>query len=190
MRQHHDSASDDGDPLHGDRHAHRRARRGTRRKVIGMFGALGSWVYRRRRLVLLGWLVLFVVGIVVGGAVFGQSQGLQRGWLLGVGAGVEHSRQGQRHGPERGGRGGRQAGRRPGHPRGGAGGEPKAVRAAAVVERRNAYSTPDPRLRATDGSASLIVITVRKTTDMPMTGHSPGARRSGLAARRGARARP
>lgn len=30
----------------------------------------------------------------------------------------------------------------------------------------NAYTTPDPRLRATDGRASLIVITIRKTDDV------------------------
>ena len=39
-------------------------------RVIDMYTAIGSWVYRRRRLVLLGWLVLFVIGIVVGSAVF------------------------------------------------------------------------------------------------------------------------
>jgi hypothetical protein len=40
------------------------------RPVRGMLSALGHFVYRRRRLVLLGWAVLFVVGIAVGGGVF------------------------------------------------------------------------------------------------------------------------
>jgi putative drug exporter of the RND superfamily len=35
-----------------------------------MFEAVGRFVYRRRRLVLLAWAVLFTVGIVVGGRVF------------------------------------------------------------------------------------------------------------------------
>ena len=35
-----------------------------------MFSAIGRWVYRHRRLVLVGWLVLFAVGIVVGSGVF------------------------------------------------------------------------------------------------------------------------
>ena len=35
-----------------------------------MFASLGRFATRRRRLLLFGWLVLFVVGLVVGGGVF------------------------------------------------------------------------------------------------------------------------
>jgi len=52
------------------------------RPVTGMLGALGRFVYRRRRLVLLGWGILFVVGPSRSVApCFGHPQGLQRGWF-------------------------------------------------------------------------------------------------------------
>jgi RND superfamily putative drug exporter len=35
-----------------------------------------------------------------------------------------------------------------------------------VVSTVNTYNSPDPRLRATDGSASLIVVTMRKSDDV------------------------
>ena len=35
-----------------------------------------------------------------------------------------------------------------------------------VVDVVNAYNASDPRLRATDGRASLIVVTLHETTDM------------------------
>ena len=126
-----------------------------------MFSAIGSWVYRHRRLVLLGWLVLFAVGIVVGSAVFsnlkdsngaGSSESVQ---------GFADSRQRQRHGSERGGRGGRQAGRRPGHPRRGAAASQTVSALPAVVDVAMPTPRRDPALRATDGSASLIVVTLR-----------------------------
>jgi RND superfamily putative drug exporter len=56
-----------------------------------MLGALGDFVYRRRRQVLLAWAILFVVGIAVGGGVFnhlkdsngaGSSESVQGAQLL------------------------------------------------------------------------------------------------------------
>ena len=76
-----------------------------------MFSAIGHWVYRHRRLVLVGWLVLFVVGIVVGSGVFnklkdsngaGSSESVQGAQLLDDASSTS---------VEPGGRGGRQAGR-------------------------------------------------------------------------------
>ena len=74
MQQHDDSASDDGGstPRRSARVPAAPTAERTRRKVIDMFSAIGQWVYRHRRLVLVGWLVLFVVGIVVGSGVFNK----------------------------------------------------------------------------------------------------------------------
>ena len=55
-----------------------------------MYADLGRFCFQHRRAALLGWLAVFVVGIVVGGGVFGPPEGLQR--LLGHG-----ERQGLQH---------------------------------------------------------------------------------------------
>ena len=136
-----------------------------------MFSAFGSWVYRHRRLVLVGWLVLFVVGIVVGSGVFNNLKDSN-------GAGSSESVQGFKILDKASGTGPSIVAVVSGRPV-----DDPATRAAVdaasqkvsalpgVVSVATAYSTPDPQLRATDGSASLIVVTVRKTDD-PMTGHS------------------
>ena len=136
-----------------------------------MFSAFGRWVYRHRRLVLVGWLVLFAVGIVVGSGVFNKLKDSN-------GAGSSESVQGARILDQASGMGPSMVAVVSGKPV-----DDPATRAAVeaasqkvsalpgVVSVATAYSTPDAQLRAADGSASLIVLTVRKTDD-PMTGHS------------------
>ena len=77
----------------------------------GMLAALGRFVFRRRRLVLLAWAILFVVGIVVGGTVFdhlkdsngaGSSESVQGAQILDDASSTS---------VDRGRRGGRPAGR-------------------------------------------------------------------------------
>ena len=131
-----------------------------------MFSAIGRWVYRHRRLVLVGWLVLFVVGIVVGSGVFnklkdsngaGSSESVQGAQLLDDASTTSVSLIAVVDGQPV---------------------DDPATRAAVVrasqsvselphvVDVVNAYNASEPRLRATDGSASLIVITLDETTDM------------------------
>jgi RND superfamily putative drug exporter len=131
-----------------------------------MLGALGRFVYRRRRLVLLGWGILFVVGIAVGGSVFGHLKDSN-------GAGSSESVQGAQLLDDASSTSVSLVAVVDGKPV-----DDPATRAAVVqasqsvaalphvVDVVNAYDASDPRLRATDGSASLIVITLDETTDM------------------------
>ena len=136
-----------------------------------MYTAIGSWVYRRRRLVLLGWLVLFAVGIVVGSAVFGNLKDSN-------GSSSSPSVQGFEILDNASGRGPSVVAVVSGRPVDDPGTR-AAVQAAsrrlsalpAVVSVANAYTTPDPALRAADGTASLMVVTLRASDD-PMTGHT------------------
>ena len=168
MRQHHDSASDDREstPKRSAFAPAGASAAGARRKVIGMFSAIGHSVYRHRRLVLLAWAILFVVGIAVGSSVFshlkdsngaGSSESVQGAQLLDDASTTSVSLIAVVDG-------------RPV--------DDPATRAAVVrasqsvsglphvVDVVNAYTASDPRLRATDSSASLIVITLDETTDM------------------------
>src|SRR5690349_472938 len=136
------------------------------RAVSGMLGAIGRFVYRRRRLVLLGWGILFVVGIAVGGTVFGHLKDSN-------GAGSSESVQGAQLLDDASSTSVSLIAVVDGKPV-----DDPATRAAVVqasqsvaalphvVDVVNAYDASDPRLRATDGSASLIVITLDETTNM------------------------
>jgi putative drug exporter of the RND superfamily len=131
-----------------------------------MLGAIGRFVYRRRRLVLLGWGILFVVGIAVGGTVFGHLKDSN-------GAGSSESVQGAQLLDDASSTSVSLIAVVDGKPV-----DDPATRAAVVqasqsvaalphvVDVVNAYDASDPRLRATDGSASLIVITLDETTNM------------------------
>ncbi len=136
-----------------------------------MLGSLGRFVYRRRRLVLLGWGILFVVGIAVGGSVFGHLKDSN-------GAGSSESVQGAKLLDDASSTSVSLVAVVDGKPV-----DDPATRAAVVqasqsvaalphvVDVVNAYDASDPRLRATDGSASLIVITLDETTNMATINH-------------------
>jgi RND superfamily putative drug exporter len=132
----------------------------------GMLAALGRFVFRRRRLVLVAWAILFAVGIVVGGTVFdhlkdsngaGSSESVQGAQILDDASSTSATVVAVVNGR--------------------AVSDP-ATRAAVVrasqsvsalphvVDVVNAYNASDPRLRATNGRASLIVITLHDSTDM------------------------
>jgi RND superfamily putative drug exporter len=137
----------------------------------GVFGALGRFCFRHRRAVLIGWALLFVVGIAVGGMVFGRLKDanggastesikgfniLDKASSMGPGIVVVVD------GPPVNAPGTRVAVQRL---------TTKLATLPDVRSANNAYSTPDPRLRATDGKASLIVLSLRKT-DNPMAQHT------------------
>jgi RND superfamily putative drug exporter len=132
----------------------------------GMLAVLGHFVYRRRRPVLLAWAILFAVGIVIGGGVFGHlkdsngsssSESVQGAQLLDDASNTSVTLVAVVNGQPV---------------------NDPATRAAVVrvsqsvsglphvVDVVNAYDASDPRLRAKDGNASLIVVTLDQTTDM------------------------
>src|SRR3954468_6792512 len=122
-------------------------------------------------MVLMAWLVVFVVGFGVGSGVFGRlkdsngSAAIEsvKGFNIlddaaGTGPGVLAVVDGARVAD-------------PGT-RAAVGRLTAKLRALPHVETAvNAYGSPDPRLRAKDGRASLIVLTVRKNDDDPMAMH-------------------
>jgi len=138
--------------------------------VIDMFHTLGGWVHRRRRLVLLAWAVLFAVGIVVGSAVFSNLKDSNGGSSSPSVQGFKILDDASNKGPS-------MVAVIDGKPV-----DDPATRAAVerasrsvselpgVISVANAYNSTDPLLRAKDGTASLIVVTARKTDD-PMTVH-------------------
>src|SRR3954469_13728132 len=136
-----------------------------------MYAKVGRFCVEHRRAVLVSWLAVFVVGIVVGGGVFArlkESNGSSsiesvkgfnilddaKSTVPGAIAVVD-----------------------------GAGVSAPATRAAVerltaklralphVQSAVNAYGSPDPRLRAKEGKASLIVLSVAKNEDDPMAMH-------------------
>src|SRR4051795_1167841 len=136
-----------------------------------MYARLGRVCVEHRRAVLVSWLAVFVVGIVVGGGVFArlkESNGSAsiesvKGFNLlddarssGPGAvavvdGARVSDRATRAAVER---------------------LTVKLRALPHVQTAvNAYGSPDRRLRAQGGRASLIVLTVRKNDDDPMAMH-------------------
>jgi len=136
----------------------------------GILAALGAWSCRRRRRILVAWAFLFVVGIGVGGQVFthlsnsnGSAstesiKGLNL-WedaaqsKLGVVAIVDGSPVG--------------------NPRTRAAvlaAKDKLLRVRDVTRVTTWYDTGDPRLRSTDGQASLMLINVKQAkSDDPAT---------------------
>src|SRR3954451_7615803 len=136
-----------------------------------MYANLGRFCFQHRRTVLVSWLAVFVVGMVVGSGVFGRLKDSNGGSgtesVKGFNILDDHTTMG-----------------------------PSAIavvdgapvadpRTRAAVERlsvklralrhvesvANTYGSPDPRLRAKDGQASLIVVRVHKNTDDPMVMH-------------------
>jgi RND superfamily putative drug exporter len=136
-----------------------------------VYARLGRFCFERRRVVLLVWLVVFVVGFAVGGGVFARlkdsngSSSIEsvKGFnivddasttgpgVLAVVDGARVADPGTRAAVER------LTARLRGLPH--------------VQTAVNAYGSADPRLRARDGRASLIVMTVRKNDDDPMAMH-------------------
>jgi RND superfamily putative drug exporter len=134
----------------------------------GMLPALGRFVYRRRRLVLLGWAILFVVGIAVGGGVFSHLKDSN-------GAGSSESVQGAQLLEDASSTSATLVAVVNGQPVDKPGTRAAVVRASQsvsalphVVSVVNAYTASDARLRADDARASLIVITLRESTDTDM----------------------
>jgi putative drug exporter of the RND superfamily len=136
-----------------------------------MYARLGRFCFAHQRAVLLSWLVVLVVGIGVGGGVFGRLKESNGGAgtesVKGFNIVDDHTAMG-----------------------------PSAIAVVdgarvsepatrAAVERLSeklrglrhvesvvdTYSSTDPRLRAEDGRASLIVVRVRKNSDDPMAMH-------------------
>jgi RND superfamily putative drug exporter len=134
-----------------------------------MFAALGSWSCRRRRWVMAAWTVLFVIGIVVGGQVFNHLKDSNGG------SGTESIKGFNLL--DRGNPNGDSVialidGRRVDSP------ATKAAVLAAkarvehvrdVTRVTSVYDGPDPRLRSTDGNASLLLITVKKVKSTDTT---------------------
>jgi RND superfamily putative drug exporter len=145
-----------------------------------MLGALGRFGYRRRRLVLLAWAILFVVGVTVGGSVFGHLKDSN-------GATSSQSVQGARLLDAASAPGPGLLAVVNGRPVGSPATRAAVVRASRsvaalphVVAVVNAYNTSDPRLRAANGNASLIVITLEETTDVTTIKHDVAEVRKAL----------
>src|SRR3954447_10308059 len=136
-----------------------------------MYARLGRACFEHRRAVLLSWLAVFVVGIVVGGGVFGRLKDSNGGSSTESVKGFNIVDDATGAGPT--------AiavvdGARVADPRTRAAVERLSARLLRLRDVRsvvNAYGSPDPRLRAQDGRASLIVVTVRQNDDDPMALH-------------------
>src|SRR4051794_627038 len=136
-----------------------------------MYARLGRACFEHRRAVLLSWLAVFVVGIVVGGGVFGRLKDSNGGSSTESVKGFNILDDAGTTGPS--------AiavvdGARVADPRTRAAVQRLTANLRRLPDVRsvvNAYGSPDPRLRAKDGRASLIVVTVRKNDDDPMALH-------------------
>lgn len=137
-----------------------------------MLAALGSWSCRRRRWVMAAWALLFVVGIALGSQVFGHlkdSIGSSRNESI---KGLNLMNDATSHGPS-------VMALIDGRPVTDPATEAAVLAAKAKVESvpdvtgvTTAYDVHDPRLRSTDGEASLMLINVKKTdTTDPMAMH-------------------
>jgi RND superfamily putative drug exporter len=136
-----------------------------------VYARLGRACFEHRRAVLLSWLAVFVVGIVVGGGVFGRLKDSNGG------SGTE-SVKGFNIVDDATGAGPTAIavvdGARVSDPRTRTAVERLSAKLQRLPDVRsvvNTYSSPDPRLRAKDGRASLIVATVRQNDDDPMALH-------------------
>jgi putative drug exporter of the RND superfamily len=137
-----------------------------------MFATIGRFATRRRRLLLLGWLALFVVGIVVGSGVFmklKESNGNNtsesaRGHAL-VEAAETHGMPliAVVDGPPVASPATRHAVQDAAH---------RVERLPGIAGVITTYDNPDPALRARDAHASLMVISTVKTDDMAAMHHT------------------
>jgi putative drug exporter of the RND superfamily len=131
-----------------------------------MFATVARFCVRYRRWVLLAWVLLFVVGIVIGSQVFSRLKDSNGG------AGSE-SVQGSNIMAQASNTGPSAVVLVKGPPVGAASTRAsvqaltaRLARVPQVTGVVNAYTSPDPRLRASDGRASLIVVSVHKNTEM------------------------
>jgi RND superfamily putative drug exporter len=136
-----------------------------------MYARLGRACYHHRRAVLLSWLAVFVVGIVVGSSVFGRLKDSNGGSATESVKGFTILDDHTTMGPS--------AiavvdGARVSDPATRAAVERLTAKLRAlphVESTSNAYTSTDPRLRARDGRASLVVVRVHKNDDDPMALH-------------------
>jgi RND superfamily putative drug exporter len=147
----------------------------------GLLTRLGTFCVRRRRLILLAWLGLFVTGILIGGEVFTHLKESN-------GSSSAESVHGFNLVAKVSTRGGSMVavidGARVSDPAVG-----KAVVAAAhrvskltgVTGVVTAYDSTDPRLRSADGRASLMLVQTAKTTDMVVSHREVADVRAALA---------
>jgi RND superfamily putative drug exporter len=131
-----------------------------------MLARLGTFCYRRRRIILLAWLGLFVVGIVIGGQVFSQLKNTNGGKDV-------ESMQGFTLVDDSSDVGGSMVAVIDGARID----DPAVQKAVVAVARRvaavtgvtgvvTAYDSTDPNLRSKDGKASLMLVSTSKTTDI------------------------
>src|SRR3954453_5734838 len=136
-----------------------------------MYAKVGRFCVAHRRAVLVSWLAVFVVGIVVGGGVFARLKESNGSASIESVKGFNMLDDAKSTGP------GAVAvvdGARVDDPGTRAAVERLTARLRAlphVQSAVNAYSSPDPRLRAKDGDASLIVLSVANNEDDPMAMH-------------------
>src|SRR3954452_8776327 len=136
-----------------------------------MYAKVGRFCVAHRRAVLVSWLAVFVVGIVVGGGVFARLKESNGSASIESVKGFNLLDDARSSGPSAvavvdGARVSDRATR--------AAVERLTVKLRAlphVQSAVNAYSSRDPRLRAKDGNASLIVLSVAKNEDDPMAMH-------------------
>jgi RND superfamily putative drug exporter len=136
------------------------------RQTEGAYAALGRFSFRHRRAVLIAWALLFVVGIALGGMVFGRlttpNGGASTESIKGFNVLDKAITTGPSivvvvDGPPVNAPDTRAAVQRL---------TAKLAALPDVTSAVNAYSSPDPRLRATDGKGSLIVLSMRKTDNV------------------------
>jgi RND superfamily putative drug exporter len=136
-----------------------------------MYAKLGRLCFNHRRAVLIAWLILFVVGIGVGSGVFGKLKdsngGASAESVKGFNIVDEASTTGPSaivlvQGPQVDAPSTRAAVERL---------TGKLRRLPDVTGATNAYDSSSLQLRALDGRASLIVVSVRKNDDDPMALH-------------------
>ena len=131
-----------------------------------MYASVARFCVRYRRWVLLAWVLLFAVGIVVGSQVFNRLKDTN-------GASGAESVQGSSILDKASSAGPSAVVLVKGPPVAAASTRTAVQALTARLERLpqvtgavNAYTSPDPRLRAGDGHASLIVVSVRKNASM------------------------
>ena len=128
-----------------------------------MLTALGSWSYRRRRWVMAAWAVIFVIGIAIGSQVFNQLKDSPGGSGSESIKGFNLIDRANPHGPEVialiNGRPVNDLATKAAV----LAAKAKLAKLPAVTDVTTAYDVNDPRLRSSDGHASLMLITVKKT---------------------------
>ena len=147
----------------------------------GLLTRLGTFCVRRRRLILLAWLGLFVTGILIGGQVFThlkESNGNSSAESV--------------HGSELLAKVSTRGGSMVAVIDGARVSDPAVGRAVVAAAHRvskltgvtgvvTAYDSTDPRLRSADGRASLMLVETAKTTDIVISNKEVADVRAALA---------